>query len=240
MNQCRSMIVFLFISLFSIQSFAALNIAVASNFKVSAQHIAKKFTDESGIDVNISSASTTTLYQQILRGAPFDLFLAADKKHIELLVEKDKVGAQKEFAYATGRLVFWKPGSDSVPTQQDFMQYNDRLAIANPKFAPYGIAAKQALEFIKKWQAQEYVKGNNINQTYQFVDSKNVQAGLVSYAAMIQKKRTHFVIIPEEWHQPIQQSGIVLKGKHTQQAILFRQFLLSKESQDYIKSQGYN
>jgi len=240
MNQCRSMIVFLFISLFSIQSFAALNIAVASNFKVSAQNIAKKFTHESGIEINISSASTTTLYQQILRGAPFDLFLAADKKHIELLVEKDKVGSQKEFAYATGRLVFWKPNSDVVPTQQDFMQYNDRLAIANPKFAPYGIAAKQALEFIKKWQSQTYVKGNNINQTYQFVDSKNVQAGLVSYASMIQKKRTHFVIIPQDWHQPIQQSGIILRGKNTQQAILFRQFLLSKEIQNYIKSQGYN
>ena len=249
MSKFRLISALVLMSIFSTQSVASLNIAVASNFKTSAQHIAKQFTKEFGIDVKLSSASTATLYQQVLRGAPFDVFLSADQKHIQLLVDAEKV-EQPPFLYAQGRLVFWKPEITRVPTLQDFMLYNERLAIANPKFAPYGIAAQETLESMKKWQTQPYVKGNNINQAYQFVESKNVNAGLVSYAAVVQKKQSHFVMIPEEWHQPIAQYGIVLSGKSLEgkkagdkklhDANLFRTYLLSENTRNYIKSQGYN
>lgn len=239
MSKFRLISAFALMYFVSAQSVASLNIAVASNFKTSAQHIAKQFTEEFGIDVKLSSASTATLYQQVLRGAPFDLFLSADQKHIQLLVDAEKVN-QPPFQYAQGRLVFWKPTITRVPTLQDFMLYDDRLAIANPKFAPYGIAAKETLQSMKKWQAQEYVKGNNINQAYQFVASNNVDAGLVSYAAVVQKKQSHFVMVPEEWHQPIKQYGIVLNDKKSADANLFRTFLLSEKTRNFIKSQGYN
>lgn len=225
---------------FSQQSFAALNVAVASNFKFSAQQIAEDFEQESGIKVNLSSASTATLYKQILQGAPFDLFLAADEKHTQLLVEQNKVENEQPFVYAKGRLVFWKPEINRVPTLQDVLQYQDRLAIANPKFAPYGIAAQQTLQSIDKWQANEYVQGNNVNQAYQFVDSKNVKAGLLSYASMIQQHQRHYVIIPEEWHQPIIQSGLILDTKSNEDVVRFKQYLLSAKVQQYIRSQGYN
>ncbi|WP_166738788.1 molybdate ABC transporter substrate-binding protein [Psychromonas algarum] len=248
MNRIRLIISFILISLWSAHSFALastvknkpLNIAVASNFKLSAQHIAHEFTEISGIKVNISSASTATLYQQILRGAPFDVFLSADQKHIDLLIDANKVNQEHEFIYAQGRLVFWKPDITRVPTLQDFLLYDGRLAIANPKFAPYGIAAEETLKSIKKWQVQQYIKGNNINQAYQFVESKNVRAGLVAYASVIQKQQKNYVIIPQEWHHPIKQAGIVLNNDETKHAQLFRQFLLSENMQKYIKSQGYN
>ena len=237
MNLCRKISLSIVISLISMKSIAALNVAVSSNFKVSAEYIAEQFSQQYDVKVNISSASTSTLYQQILHGAPFDLFLSADQKHVQQLIDELQL-AEHAFIYAQGRLVFWKPVISRVPTLQDFSNYEGRLAIANPKFAPYGIAAKETLETIKKWEMQEYVKGNNINQTYQFVDSHNVQAGLVSYAAVVQKKQTNYVLIPKEWHKPLIQSGIVLAADN-RNAQLFKQYLQSKVIQHYIKSQGY-
>ena len=239
MNKYLSIIIFMFTSLMSLQSHAALNVAVASNFKLLALDIGKQFSNKYAIDVNISSASTGTLHQQILRGAPFDLFLSADQKHVDLLKAENKT-TQPDFIYAQGRLVFWQPNALSNPTIADFMAYTGRLAIANPKFAPYGIAAQQSLEFTNKWQSLEYIQGNNINQAYQFVESKNVVAGLVSYAAVLQKNQQHYLLIPAAWHQPLIQSGIVLNDKKLKEANLFRDFLLSKEVQQQIKSQGYN
>ena len=239
MNKYLSIIIFMFTSLMSLQSHAALNVAVASNFKLLALDIGKQFSNKYAIDVNISSASTGTLYQQILRGAPFDLFLSADQKHVDLLKAKNKT-TQQDFVYAQGRLVFWQPNASNNPTVDDFMAYTGRLAIANPKFAPYGIAAQQSLEFTNKWQSLDYIQGNNINQAYQFVESKNVAAGLVSYAAVLQKSQQHYLLIPNAWHQPLIQSGIVLNDKKIKEANLFRDFLLSKEIQQQIESQGYN
>jgi molybdate transport system substrate-binding protein len=225
---------------FSLPVHAALTIAVASNFKVSASDIAEQFKDKYAIEVSLSSASTATLYQQILRGAPFDLFLSADQEHVDLLKKANKTANQDDFIYAQGRLVFWQPDAIHTPTEQDFIAYNGRLAIANPKFAPYGIAAQQALEFHNKWQAQPYIQGNNINQAYQFVASKNVAAGLVSYAAVVQENQRHYLLIPRDWHQPIIQSGIVLNRQKIEEANLFRDFLMSPEIQKQIQAQGYN
>ena len=216
------------------KEYHSINIAVASNFKVTAQYIADKFTEQFAIKVNISSASTATLYQQILRGAPFDIFLSADKKHTQLL------NGDNRFIYAQGHLAFWMPAVQRKLTLDDFKRYTGRLAIGNPKFAPYGIAAKEALEFSGKWHSLQYIKGNNISQTYQFIDTGNVPAGLVSYATIIQKQQQNHILIPQSWYQPIQQEGIILNNKNMKESNLFRQFILSESIQLYIKSQGYN
>ncbi|MDN2663202.1 molybdate ABC transporter substrate-binding protein [Psychromonas sp. 14N.309.X.WAT.B.A12] len=231
---------FVVFSLFSISSQAAINVAVASNFKISAMEIAEQFTEKYNIKVNISSASTGTLYQQILHGAPFDLFLSADQQHVQLLQEANKVGNNQSFVYAQGRLGFWMPSAESDPTIEDFMAYAGRLAIANPKFAPYGVAAQQALTSAGKWGKQQYIQGSNISQTYQFVESNNVAAGMVAFATLVQKNQQHYLLIPAKWHQPIIQAGIVLNTQQVEQANLFRDFLLSKPTQQLIHAQGYN
>jgi len=230
-------------SLVSASEQSSLNIAVASNFRLSAQMIAEQFTSQYGIKVNISSASTATLYQQILRGAPFDVFLSADQKHVDLLIEKQHLqtnSKQIAFNYAQGRLAFWQPNAQQTVTEKDFLAYNGRLAIANPKFAPYGIAAKQTLQSLKKWQSVSTIQGNNINQAYQFVDSKNASAGLVSYAALIQNKQHNYFLIPRKWHQPIIQTGVIVNDQKLTQASLFQDFLLSNTIQNQIQAQGYN
>jgi len=232
-------IVLFLVTPLSLPAYASLNIAVASNFKITAQQIAEQFTQETNITVTISSASTATLYQQILHGAPFDIYLSADQKHVNLLKEKHKVGDNEAFIYAQGRLAFWQPDALQIPTAQDFIDYTGRLAIANPKFAPYGIAAQQALGFTDKWEAANLIQGNNINQTFQFVESKNVPAGLVSYAALIQKHQANYFLIPVNWHQALIQSGIIVSTKNKQQAKQFVNFLLSKQIQQQIQKQGY-
>ena len=222
------------------QNDTPLTIAVASNFKLTAQHIAQQFSKTFGIQVTISSASTSTLYQQILYGAPFDLFLSADEKHVQLLVGNGRAAQHAGFVYAQGQLVFWQPNAKQTLSVGDLMQYNGRLAIANPKFAPYGVAAKQTLQAIDKWDSLQYVKGNNINQAYQFVESGNIPAGLVSHAAVVQKHQKNYIIISQKWYQPIKQVGIILNNNRLEESDLFRQFLLSDSIQLYIKSQGYN
>lgn len=240
MNNPKRIMIALLLSFVSLCSHADLKVAVASNFKVSTQHIVDLFSAQYGVNVSLSSASTTTLYQQILRGAPFDLFLSADKKHVDLLA-KEAIGAdQTSFVYAQGRLVFWYPTLPYVPTLNSLGEYTQRLAIANPKFAPYGIAAKEALIAAKRWPALSYIKGNNINQAYQFVETRNVAAGVVSYASVIQQQQTQFVLIPQAWHGAILQSGLVLNNGNVAQAKLFKEFLLSADIQAYIKSQGYH
>ncbi|RBW45075.1 molybdate ABC transporter substrate-binding protein [Psychromonas sp. B3M02] len=233
-------VIFVGLSCFSVASQATINVAVASNFKVSAQDIADQFSHEYNIDVNISSASTGTLYQQILHGAPFDLFLSADQKHVDLLLQANKVGDNQPFVYAQGRLGFWMPSAETNPSIEDFIAYTGRLAIANPKFAPYGVAAQQALTSVGKWEDLQYIQGSNISQTYQFVESNNVKAGLVAYAALVQKKQQHYLLIPTKWHQPIIQAGVVLGTAQAEQANLFRDYLQSKPIQQLIHSQGYN
>lgn len=239
MRQIRMFTVLFVFNLVCTSAYASLNIAVASNFKVTAQNIAQQFTEKTKVQVKISSASTATLYQQILRGAPFDVYLAADQKHVNLLKENETT-TNVPFIYAQGRLAFWQPDAVKTPTKQDFLTYTDRLAIANPKFAPYGIAAQEVLIFNHKWPYSALIQGNNINQAYQFVESKNVAAGLVSYAALIQKNQEHYFLIPVTWHKPIIQSGIITTTKNQQQAELFRDFLLSKPIQQQIQMQGYN
>jgi len=236
------------ITLSSVTSFASthmpktptINVAVASNFKLTALDIAQQFNTIYGIKVNIVSASTATLYKQILHGAPFQLFLSADKKHIQLLIDKQRASNDDAFVYAQGKLVFWQPQATETLTIHDFLNYAERLAIANPSFAPYGLAAEQTLRSVNKWQKQPYVKGNNINQTYQFVESGNVPAGLVAYSSIIQSRQNHYFIIPQNWYQPLQQVGIILGQQQEKETNLFRQFLLSDNIQHYITSQGYN
>lgn len=240
MFRCTVSACVLILSLCSLSTQAALNVAVASNFKVTAQEVAEQFTTQYGVEVNISSASTGALYQQILHGAPFNLFLSADQAHIDLLIKAKKMGDNQRFVYAQGRLGFWMPSAINKPSIDDFLAYSGRLAIANPKFAPYGVAAKQALTSVDKWGKQPYIQGSNISQTYQFVESNNVAAGMVAFATLVQKNQQHYLLIPAEWHQPIIQAGIVLNTQQATQANLFRDFLLSKPIQHLIHTQGYN
>ena len=128
------------------------------------------------------------LYAQISNGAPFDIFLSADSERAKK-IENSKQGISgSRFTYAQGQLAFWQPNTVIVD-KQTLLSYKGRIAIANPKLAPYGVAAKQALVHFHLWDKLSYIKGANVAQTYQFIDSGNIDAGFVAYSLLLQNKR---------------------------------------------------
>ena len=224
-----------------------LRIAVASNFLLPLKALSKNFKESTGHKVVVISGSTGKLYAQIKQGAPFDILLAADSIRPELL-EKEGIGVPgSRFTYAVGRLVLWSKFS-KLPLKNDLQVLNHKnfryLAIANPKTAPYGKAAEQVLRKKGFWEQiqNRLVRGENISQTFQFVMTGNADIGFI---ALSQLKKNHgrgfSWIIPQEWHDPIRQQGILLKRAKTNKAARqFLNFIKSNRIQKRIQSYGYS
>ena len=217
-----------------------LTVAVASNFKPSLTILAKTFADQTGHRLLISSASTGALYNQILNGAPFDVFLAADSQRPKQLEQQGL--AERRSTYAFGELVFWNPGAKKPIAK--LADYHGRLAMANPVTAPYGFAAQQVLEKLHLWQSiqPQLIQGSSVQQAWQFVASGNVPAGLVARTQLINFKHdiSSIKTIPTDLYAPIRQDLVILKrSKKPELARMLVDFLLSPPIQRIIVSQGY-
>jgi len=219
-----------------------IKVAVASNFKNSLAEIAGRYKAKTGQSILISSASTGTLYNQIRHGAPFDLFLSADKKRAQLIEQSAQGVAGSRFTYAQGQLAFWAPLQTEV-TLSDLKQYRGQLAIANPKLAPYGLATTESLKSLQLWTHFSYVQGANISQTYQFIESGNARAGFVAYALLVQNRQVNsesYFLIPHHLHKDILQQGVLLKAAQQPQEVQkFIDYLTSNEVQSLIRARGY-
>jgi molybdate transport system substrate-binding protein len=226
-----------------------LTAAVASNFAVAAEAIADRFTAETGHDVRVSTASTGVLYAQIVNGAPFDVLLAADSERPRLLEEAGEGVAGTRFTYAIGRLVLWSrdkklAGMDCRARLEDLGR--DRLAIANPRTAPYGNAAREFLQAAGLWDrvSPRLVFGENIAQTLQFVATGNATLGLIAEAQAVDPRlppATCSWPVPAEMHAPIAQQGILLKRAiDNPAATAFVEFLRSRTAQQIILRHGYS
>ena len=178
-------LLYLFVLLLPAASAAGdrLTIAVASNFAQVALELAEAFARDTGAAVRVSTGSTGKLYGQIVNGAPFDVFLAADAVRPALLENAGEGLAGTRRTYAIGSLVFWSRAPELADQCTDALANLDgRLAIANPVTAPYGRAAKEYLMAEGRWEALEpsLVFGESAAQTLQFVATGNAQAGLVA------------------------------------------------------------
>lgn len=225
-----------------------LTLAVASNFSLPARELATQFHGQSGHDVRIAAGSTGKLYAQIINGAPFDIFLAADAERPRLLEESGHGVAGSRFTYAIGSLVLWSrdpslAGGDCSGALDGLG--NRKLAIANPLTAPYGAAAKAFLQSVDAWDAlqAQLVYGENIAQTLQFVATGNASLGLIagSHAAVdtLPEATCHWPI-PASSHPPLEQQAILLQraGKNAV-AQEFLRFLRNDEARDIIARGGY-
>lgn len=219
-----------------------LNVAVAANFAPTLDTITKRFTMETGQEIKTSVASTGTLYAQILYGAPYDLFLAADRTRPRKLEQQGVTEAR--FTYAFGRLALWVPGSERTVDESWLMAWRGRLAIANPGLAPYGAAALEVMERLDA-QPKQLIKGNNVAQVFGFIDSGNVPAGLVSLAQLRQLRGDRntatrdYWLIPDTYHSPIEQQAVVVKNAH-ESAHEFAAFLRSPPVRGIIETDGYD
>lgn len=226
----------------------SLLIAVASNFTGTVQKIAAEFKIDSGHDVRISSASTGKLFVQIQNGAPFDILLAADSVRPKRLESSGHGVRNSRFTYAIGQLVLWSrnPGVERGSCREKLEHLgSDRLAIANPDTAPYGMAARQTLIQLGLWDRvrPRLVIGENIAQTLQFVASGNAGLGFVAMTQIGDDRLPDTSCswnVPPGLHDPIEQQAILLeRAAHNPVARDFLEFLRSRSGRAIIARNGY-
>lgn len=227
-----------------------INIAVASNALAAVKEISTEFEKKTGQKVLISSGSTGKLYAQIVNGAPFDVFLAANEREPEKLEHAGLVVANSRFTYAMGKLVAWSP-DDSLLTSGNIKNLLlsksvTRFAIANPKTAPYGLAAQQALQKLGIWEAlqSKIIRGENVSQTYQFAMTNNAQIGFVAKSQILDDSvidKGSYWEVPADLYAPIrQQAVILLSSQHQTTASDFAEFIKSDSvTQLLSKKFGY-
>ncbi len=232
----------------STNSFAAdVRLAVAANFTDTTRELIRAFARTTGLEASASYGSTGKLYAQIEHGAPFDVFMAADSRRPQLLEASGQGVAGTRFTYARGRLVLWSPESGAFSDGKDWLSQGqfDRLAIANPKTAPYGLAARQALTKAGLWQPLQakLVRGDSIAQTFQFVASGNAQAGLIALSQALAWDHNSGTLwsVPQEDYAPIDQQVILLtRSQDKEAARQWLAFLASAEARAIISSYGYD
>jgi len=232
----------------SIQAFAAeVRVAVAANFTAPMQKIAQAFEAETGHTAVLAFGSTGTLYAQIRNGAPFQILLAADGE-TPTKIEKEGLGiAGSRFTYATGKLVLWSKQPGLVDDRGEVLRSGtfQRIALANPKLAPYGAAAVETMNKLGVLQALQprFVQGENIAQTYQFVFSENAQLGFVALSQVYADGKIaqgSAWMVPDNLHAPIQQDAILLKkGGASPAAVALMQFLRGERAKALIRTYGY-
>lgn len=221
-----------------------LRVAVAANFKTTLEALAMDFEASSEHRLIISSGSTGKHYAQILNGAPFDLFFAADVRRPQLLERQQRIVPGSRFTYAIGKLVLWSPKPGYVDDQGQVLASGtfQRLAMANPRLAPYGLAAKQVLEQRGVYQRlrPRIVRGESIAQTYQFVATGNAQLGFVALSQLRRPEGTmggSVWNVPESLYAPIEQQAVILKDKPAARA--FVTYLTSERAGAIIHRFGY-
>ena len=222
-----------------------IRVAVASNFSEPIKAIATKYESRTGHRLLLVFGSTGKHYAQIKNGAPFDIFLAADRRRPQLLEQQEIAIKGSRFTYARGRLVLWSPRTNYVDAEGKVLESGEyrHLAIANPKLAPYGKAAQEVLESRGLWKTSQrrLVRGESIGQTYQFVRSGNAELGFVAYSQI--KRPNHsetgsYWIIPQAFYEPIEQQAVLLKNNAV--ARDFMSFLQKQEVKKIITKFGYD
>ncbi|QLG89397.1 molybdate ABC transporter substrate-binding protein [Chitinibacter bivalviorum] len=220
-------------------------VAVASNFVAPLNALAADFKAASGHSLQISNGATGKLFAQISNGAPFEVLLAADDETPTQLVEQQLAAKDTQFTYATGRLVLWS-AAGNTPNEQTLKQSQfSKLAIANPKVAPYGRAAMEvfAAQGLSAALSPKLVYGENIAQTQQFVASGNAQYGLIAASLVMfdgKFKSGKGWLVPAQLHQPIKQDAVLLKaGQNNAAATAFLQYLKSPAAKKIMVQYGY-
>lgn len=220
-----------------------LRIAVASNFTPVLKQLLVEFTQQTQIQTQIISAASGTLYQQIKHGAPYDIFLSADSIRPSKLVHEGLAHAKSQTTYVYGQLALWSAYQpiNSLTPLRELKNNSQRLAIANPNYAPYGIAAKEVLTALHLWRELngQLIQGININQTFVQVRSKNIPLGLVALSQLKLNNLSGF-IIPQHLYNPLAQDLVILShSKQYENAEKLKTYLTSETVKKQLALWGY-
>jgi molybdate transport system substrate-binding protein len=222
-------------------------VAVAANFTAPIQAIAKDFEKDTGHKLVAVYGATGQFYTQIKNGAPFEVFLAADDTTPAKLEKEGDTVPGSRFTYAVGKLALWSAKDGYVDDKGAVLKANQyqHLSIADPKAAPYGLAATQVLEKLKLTEATKgkIVTGQNITQAYQFVSTGNAELGFVALSQIYKDGKVtsgSAWLVPANLHDPIKQDAVILtKGKDNAAAKALVEYLKGPKAAAVIKSYGY-
>jgi molybdate transport system substrate-binding protein len=239
---------FLFGSLVHPVSAAEVRAAVTSDLMTAMERLAPLFQKESGHTLQITRGASGKLYAQIKKGgAPFDVFLSADEELPKRLLQEGAAVGGSRFIYATGRLVLWSAQPDLVDDKGAVLNKGDfsRLAIANPIYSPYGVAAKETLTKLIMWNAMQRKldKGDDVVQTYQFAATERADLAFIALSQVMRDSKVStgsWWLVPPEMHNPIRQSAVLLTSAQDPIAAkAFLAFLKSEKAVKVMRGFGY-
>jgi molybdate transport system substrate-binding protein len=227
-----------------------LNVASAADLQFALKDLSARFEKQTGIKVQATYGSSGNFSTQIASGAPFDIFLSADLRYPEKLVQDGLAEPSTLYKYAIGRLVLWVPNGSGIDVNKGLAVLTDtgihKIAIANPQHAPYGRAAVASLKSVGIYDKVEFkfVLGENISQTAQFVESGNADAGLIALSLAISpamKSRGRYVEVAQSAYPPIEQAAVVIKtSKQKDAAAKFLAYLRTEEARSVLRNYGFS
>jgi len=223
---------------------AETNVAVAANFTEPAKEIAARFKQRTGHTATLSFGASGQFYAQIANGAPYQVFLSADLERPQKAEIEGLAVPGTRFTYATGRLVLFSRTPRLVDSGGAILSRGgwEKVAIADPKAAPYGQAAVETLLSLKLYDRVQpkLVQGASIAQTLQFVQTGAAELGFVAFSQVINEKGGSRWVVPARLHSPIDQQAVLLKtGANNTAARAFLQFLRGPEARAIIRRYGY-
>jgi molybdate transport system substrate-binding protein len=219
-------------------------VSAASNLILAFEELGARYEQGTGTPVTFNFAASGQLAHQIDQGAPVDLFAAANVAYVQDLAAKGRILPDSVQVYARGRLTLWTRAVSAITakTIQDLLEPEiRRVAIANPEHAPYGVAARQALQTAGVWNAVQpkLVLGENVRQTLQFAETGDVDVAIVPLSLSVTSEG-RWVLVPEELHAPIDQAlGIVADSPHQAQARDFAAFIAGPEGSAILRKYGF-
>ena len=226
---------------------AEVHVAVAANFTEPAKAIAARFKARTGHTAVLNFGSSGQFFTQIANGAPFQVFLSADDETPAKLAQEGLAEASSRFTYAIGGLVLWSAKPGFVDGRGEVLKTAPfaRLALANPKTAPYGRAAIETLTKLGLLKSLEpkVVQGENIAQTFQFVMTGNAELGFVALSQVMKDGAVaegSAWLVPGELHEPIRQDAALLTAaRNNAAALALLQYLKSDKARVVIRAFGY-
>jgi molybdate transport system substrate-binding protein len=227
-------------------------VAVAANFTAPMQKIAQAFEQDTGHKAQLAFGATGKFYAQIKNGAPFAVLLAADDETPARLEKEGLAVAGTRLTYALGRLALWSKSPSLVDDQGEVLRGNrfeklgiHKIAMAEPKLAPYGVAAMEVMTHLGVLPAVKsmLVQGESIGQTYQFVSTENAQLGFVALSQIsIDGRITQGSawVVPQSMHTPLKQDAVLLNtGKDNAAAQALLKYLQADKAKTIIRQYGY-
>jgi molybdate transport system substrate-binding protein len=221
-----------------------LTVSAAADLTFAFQEIGTLFTEETGVTVVFNFGSSGQLAQQIERGAPVDVFAAANVAYVEDLERQGLIFPETKALYARGFLTLWTRADSPlhIERMEDLLRPEvRRIAIANPDHAPYGIAAREALQSTGIWQAVQpkLVLAENIRQALQYAEMGNVDVAIVALSLSL-RTDGRWVRIPQEFHTPIDQALAVVKStRHERESRAFAAFVNGPQGRPVMQKYGF-